>query len=179
MLLSAVELGVFTELGGAAHARELGAALGSIRAADPTSSTRWSRSASSSARGRRARVYRNTALTDHFLDRAKPSYVGGILEMPEARLYRFWGDLTEALRTGKPQNEIKHTGASMFANAVQRSRAARAVHERDAAASRCRNFEALAENFDFSRYKTLCDIGGANALLSRIVAARHPHLRCT
>jgi hypothetical protein len=41
------------------------------------------------------------------------------------------------------------------------------------------NFEALAEKFDFSRYQTLCDVGGANALLSRTVAARHPHLRCT
>ena len=63
------------------------------------------------ARGRRrARdLLATRALTDHFLDRAKPRYVGGILEMLEARLYRFWGDLTEALRTGKPQNEIKHT----------------------------------------------------------------------
>ena len=45
--------------------------------------------------------------TDLFLDRRKPSYVGGILEMANARLYRFWGDLTEALKTGQPQNEAK------------------------------------------------------------------------
>ena len=58
--------------------------------------------------------YRNTAETAAFLDRASPTYIGGVLEMCNARLYRFWGDLTEALRTGKPQNEVKYTGKPMF-----------------------------------------------------------------
>jgi hypothetical protein len=51
--------------------------------------------------------YRNAPDTDLFLDRRKPSYIGGMLEMANARLYRFWGSLTEALRTGEPQNEVK------------------------------------------------------------------------
>src|SRR5215210_2439826 len=55
--------------------------------------------------------YRNTEATAAFLDKSKPTYLGGILEMSNARLYPFWGDLTEALRTGQPQNEIKRTGA--------------------------------------------------------------------
>jgi Dimerisation domain len=54
--------------------------------------------------------YRNTPATDLFLDRAKPSYVGGLLEMANARLYPFWGSLTEALRTGEMQNEAKGGG---------------------------------------------------------------------
>jgi len=41
------------------------------------------------------------------------------------------------------------------------------------------NFEALAEKFDFSRYHTLCDVGGATGLLSIEVAKRYPHLQCT
>src|SRR4029453_1408343 len=53
---------------------------------------------------------RNTPATDLFLDRAKPSYVGGLLEMANARLYPFWGSLTEALRTGEMQNEGKGGG---------------------------------------------------------------------
>jgi cyclopropane fatty-acyl-phospholipid synthase-like methyltransferase len=40
------------------------------------------------------------------------------------------------------------------------------------------NFEALAEKFDFSRYKTLCDVGGATGLLCIEAARRHPHLQC-
>ena len=59
-------------------------------------------------------VYRNTDAGAAFLDKASPAYIGGILEMSNARLYRFWGDLTEALRTGEPQNEVKHAGKAMF-----------------------------------------------------------------
>ncbi len=59
-------------------------------------------------------VYRNTAATDLFLDRDKPTYVGGILEMANHRLYGFWGGLTEALRTGQPQNEAKGGGVPFF-----------------------------------------------------------------
>ena len=98
-LLSAVELGVFTELAGAGARRRGAAARGSgcTRGARRTSSTRWSRSACSSATDGR---YANTPATELFLDRAKPSYVGGMLEMANARLYPFWGSLTEGLRTG-------------------------------------------------------------------------------
>jgi hypothetical protein len=180
VLLSSVELGVFTELAKGGRTRdELGAALGlhprgSMDLFDALVALDFLQR---EGNGERA-IYTNTRLTDHFLDRAKPSYIGGILEMFNERLYRYWGDLTEALRTGKPQNEIKHTGAPMFATLY----ADPARLELFMAAMQgisLPNFEALAVQFDFSRYRTLCDVGGANALLSRIVAARHPHLRCT
>ena len=48
-------------------------------------------------------LYANTPQTDLFLDKGKPSYIGGLLEMANARLYPFWGSLTEALRTGDPR----------------------------------------------------------------------------
>jgi hypothetical protein len=38
------------------------------------------------------------------------------------------------------------------------------------------NFMQLGEKFDFSRYHSVSDIGGALALLSRIVASQHQHL---
>lgn len=98
--------------------------------------------------------------------------------MNNARLYRFWGDLTEALRAGKPQNEIKHTGRPMFeelysdpARLEQFLGAMRGVS--------LSNFEAFADKFDFSKYETVCDVGGADGQLSMALAARHPHLRCT
>ncbi len=40
------------------------------------------------------------------------------------------------------------------------------------------NFMALAGKFDFSRYRTLCDVGGAEGMLSMMVARAHPHMRC-
>jgi hypothetical protein len=100
-----------------------------------------------------------------------------MLEMSNQRLYRFWADLGEALKTGQPQNEVKHSGKSMFETLYQDE----AQLEQFASAMRgisAPNFQALAEQFDFSKYRTLCDVGGATALLSTTVAKRHPHLQC-
>jgi 2-polyprenyl-3-methyl-5-hydroxy-6-metoxy-1,4-benzoquinol methylase len=122
--------------------------------------------------------YRNTEETALFLDRHSPDFMGGFLEMANARLYPFWGDLTEGLRTGLPQNEIKHTDAAMFDELY--SKPERLEQFMDAMSGiSAGNFQALAEKFDFSRYHTVCDVGGAAGLLSMLVAKKHPHLRCT
>ena len=66
----------------------------------------------------RRRVYRNAPSTDLFLDKHKPSYVGGIVEMANHRLYRFWGGLPPArCRTGQLQNEAK-SGETPFFQAL-------------------------------------------------------------
>jgi hypothetical protein len=122
--------------------------------------------------------YRNTPESAFFLDRTSPAYIGGILEMANARLYPFWGDLTEGLRTGLPQNEIKHTGTAMFEELY--SDPARLEQFMGAMAGvSAGGFMALAEAFDWSKYETVCDVGGATGQLSLILAQRHPHLRCT
>ncbi|MDB5450991.1 MAG: Omethyltransferase family 2 [Phenylobacterium sp.] len=122
-------------------------------------------------------MYGNTPSTARFLDKDSPQYIGGILEMANARLYRFWADLTPALKTGKPQNEIKENGASMFGELY--ADPARLEQFMDAMSGiSLGNFTALAEKFDFSNYRTLTDIGGATGQLSSIVAARHPHMQC-
>jgi len=121
--------------------------------------------------------YANTPATARFLVKSSPQYIGGILEMANARLYRFWADLTTALKTGLPQNEIKETGKSMFEALY--ADPARLEQFMDAMSGiSMGNFIAFAEKFDFSSYKTLADIGGATGQLSTIVAARHPHMRC-
>jgi hypothetical protein len=122
--------------------------------------------------------YANTPETGTFLVRGSERWSGGMLEMYNDRLYRFWADLEEALRTGQPQNEVKHAGASMFQELY--SDPARLEQFLSAMSGISRpNFEALAAAFDFRPYKTLCDVGGAAGDLSCAVAARHPHLRCT
>ena len=121
--------------------------------------------------------YANTPAAGRFLVKTSPQYIGGILEMANARLYRFWADLTPALKTGQPQNEIKETGKSMFESLYADS--ARLEQFMDAMSGiSMGNFMAFAEKFDFSGYNTLADIGGATGQLSSIVAARHPHMRC-
>jgi hypothetical protein len=121
--------------------------------------------------------YGNTPSTAVFLVKTSPQYIGGILEMANARLYPFWADLTPALKTGQPQNEIKQTGESMFAALY--ADPARLEQFMDAMSGiSMGNFVAFAEKFDFSDYKTMADIGGATGQLSAIVASRHPHMQC-
>ncbi|MGB9279803.1 MAG: methyltransferase [Pseudonocardiaceae bacterium] len=122
--------------------------------------------------------YRNTPETAAFLDKRSQAYMGGILEMLNSRLYGFWGDLTEALHTGKPQNEVKHTGEPMFTELYRDPKRLEEFMHAMAGISRG-NFQALAEKFDFSKYHTVCDVGGATGQLSIILARRHPHVRCT
>ena len=112
-------------------------------------------------------VYSNAPDSAVFLDRNQPTYIGGILEMANARLYRFWADLTEALRTGAPQNEIKSSGQAMFDELyADPARLEQFMHAM--AGISAGPFHALAETFDFSRYATLCDVGGATGQLSTI-----------
>jgi hypothetical protein len=180
VLLSAIELQVFTALGARSlTAEELQNDLGlHPRATSDFLDTLVAlRFLERDGAGPQSR-YRNTLETATFLDRNSPEFMGGFLEMANARLYPFWGNLTEGLRTGQPQNEIKHTGASMFAELY--SRPDRLEQFMDAMSGiSAGNFRALAEKFDYSRYRTLCDVGGATGQLSMVVAARHPHLRCT
>lgn len=178
VLLSAVELELFTKLGaGPMTGRELQDALQLHPRANPDffDTLVALRFLERDGDGSGAR-YRNGEEAALFLDRNSPQFIGGILEMANARLYRFWGDLTDALRTGSPQNEIKSTGTSMFAELY--SKPERLEQFMDAMSGiSAGNFQALAEKFDFSPYRTVCDVGGATGQLSMIVARRHPHLR--
>ena len=127
--------------------------------------------------GREAK-YRNTDATAHYLDESKPDYIGGFLEMCNSRLYGYWGDLTEALQTGKPQNEIKHTDAPMFETLYKDPSQLEAFMNAMQGLSLI-NFRSFAEKFDFSPFKTLCDVGGANELLAMTVAEQYAHMECT
>jgi SAM-dependent methyltransferase len=178
-VLSAVELELFTQLDdGAMTGAEIGERLGLHPRGiydflDTLVALRILERDGDGPEGR----YRNTGESAAFLDKRSPTYIGGILEMAGARLYPFWGDLTEALRTGEPQNEVKHTGKPMFDELY--SDPARLEQFMGAMAGiSLGNFQALADKFDFSKYETVCDVGGATGQLCMILARRHPHLRC-
>jgi O-methyltransferase domain/Dimerisation domain len=122
--------------------------------------------------------YSNTPEGALFLDKNSPAYVGGMLGMANERLYGFWGDLTTALKTGAPQNETKHGGESMFAKLYEvPERLGQFMNAMSGISAG--NFMALAQKFDFSKYKTLCDVGGATGQLSCFVANAHAHIQCS
>ena len=122
-------------------------------------------------------IYSNTDETNFFLDKEKPSYIGGILEMMNNRLFGFWAKLDEAMKTGKLQNEAANHGENLY-EAIYKSPEKTREFIHAMTGIQMGNFIAFATKFDFSRYKTLCDIGGSGAMLSIQVATHNPHITC-
>ena len=120
-------------------------------------------------------IYRNTPSTDLFLDKQKPSYIGGILEMANHRLYHFWGNLTEGLRTGQLQNEAK-TGEMPFFQALYAD-PARLKEFLGAMTGLSHGANvAIATQFPWHEHKTFADIGTAQGDLAAQIALANDHL---
>ena len=172
-LLSAVELDVFTVL--AAGPRDRAALVKELGLHERGARDFLDVLVALGMLDRDGDEYRNAPVADALLDRAKPSYIGGMLEMLNARLYRFWGSLTEALRTGEVQNEAKHGGDDFFGVLYQQP-------------DRLKQFLAamtglsmgaatiIAERFPWDRYQRIIDVGAAQGCVPVQVALRHPHL---
>ena len=110
--------------------------------------------------------YRNTPDTAAFLTKGKEAYVGGILEMSETRLYNHWGNLTEALQTGKPVNEVRITGGETAFQELYKDEALTESFVEGMAGSLVHNAAALAEAYDFSRYQHAVPTSVAQAACS-------------
>ncbi len=172
-LLSAVEIGVFTTLAG--RSLTLDELRGELALHERSARDFFDALVSLGMLERREGRYANAQATEVFLDRKKPSYVGGILEMANARLYGFWGSLTDALRTGKPQNEVKDGGdffAAVYADSAKLEGFLGAMTGISHGASL-----AIARALPWSDYKTVCDVGAAQGDLLAQVALANPHLR--
>ena len=173
-LLSAIEMGLFTELADGPQTFErLSGKLG----LHPRSARDFLDAlVALKFIGRTGDTYSNTPETDLFLDRRKPSYIGGILEMANARLFGFWGHLTEALRTGLQQNEAKNGAMAPTFEALY------------ADPARLRGFLAamsgishganmvIAKQVPWAKYKTFADLGAAQGDLAVQIALANPHL---
>ena len=180
VLLTAVEFGVFTKLGNRrVTGEELGAELGlhPRGISDFFDALVAMKFLDREGDGPSA-TYFNTSAGALYLSRDSPRYIGGILVMLNDRLFKFWHDLPEALRTGKPQNETKHGQKGIFEELYEELPKLEQFMGAMTGLSRI-NFEAFAAKFDFSDFKTLCDVGGATGLLSIEVAKKHPHVHCT
>jgi len=171
--LSAVELGVFTEL---AKKPADGAALSKALGLHPRSSRDFLDTlVSLGVLQRNGEIYSNSSDAEFFLDAAKPSYVGGFLEMLNARLYTHWGSLTEGLRTGKPQNEMKNGNAkpfeALYSDPVRMRGFVQAMTGLSIGTGK-----AIAHQFLWKDYKTFCDVGGAQGGVAVQIALQNPHL---
>jgi predicted O-methyltransferase YrrM len=179
VLLTAVEFGVFTKLGDRRiSGAELGAELGLHQrgTSDFLDALVAMQFLGREGDGPSAK-YHNTPTSSLYLDSNSPRYIGGILVMLNARLFKFWNDLPEALRTGKPQNETKHGQKGVFEELYEELPKLEQFMGAMTGLSRI-NFEAFAAKFNFSDFKTVCDAGGATGLLCIEIAKKHPHLHC-
>jgi len=172
-LLSAVEMEIFTEL--ARRPEDLETLRGRLglhpRSARDFLDTLVSLGLLERVEGK----YGNTPATDLFLDKHKPSYMGGMLEMANYRLYRFWGNLTEALRTGQLQNEAKEGGSPFFEALYADPARLKQFLKAMSGLSRGANL-AIAAKFPWTDYKTLVDVGTAQGDTVVQIASAHPHL---
>src|SRR5688572_17428620 len=171
-LLSAIELGLFTEL---AKGPLDAAALTKRLQLHPRSARDFFDALVALGMLKRTDSrYANTTETALFLNRAKPSYVGGILEMANARLYRFWGSLTDGLRTGKPQNEAK-TGEDFFGTLYADPQRLEGFLKAMTGLS-IESARAIAKQFPWKRYRTFVDVGCAQGGVAVEIALAHKHL---
>jgi hypothetical protein len=179
VLLTGVELGLFTRLGdrrltGEELGRELGLHPRGIY--DFFDAMVAMEFLGREGDGPAARYF-NTPEGSMYLDAKSPRYIGGILTMLNVRLFRYWQDLPEALRTGQPQNESKHGEQGIFEKLYADPAGLEGFLNAMTGLSRL-NFETLAVLIDFSKYNVLCDVGGATGLLCLEVDRNHPHLQC-
>jgi O-methyltransferase domain/Dimerisation domain len=175
-LLSAVEMELFTELAGRSETLEtLQGRLGLHRRGardflDALVALKFLE--------RHDGGYSNTPSTEVFLDKRKPSYIGGLLEMANHRLYPFWGHLTTALRTGAPQNESKGGGPDPFAQLYADPARLKQFLGAMTGVSHGSNL-AIARQFPWKQYRTAVDVGTAQGDLITQVALANPHIEGT
>ena len=175
-LLSAIEMEVFTELAG--HAEDLNTLQGRLGLHPRSAHDFLDALVALGFLQRDNGKYSNTPSTDKFLDRRKPSYVGGVLEMANRRLYPFWGNLTAALRTGELQNEAKGGGPNFFAALYADPENLRGFLKAMTGISTGAN-RLIASKFPWKNYKSALDVGTAQGDLIVQVALANSHISGT
>ncbi len=171
-LLSAIELGLFTEL--AKGPLTLDALTDRLHLHRRSARDFFDALVALGMLKRAGSRYANTPETAKYLDRTKPSYIGGILEMANARLYPFWGTLTDGLRTGKPQNEVKTGGnffGTLYADPQRLEGFLKAMTGLSLGSGR-----AIAKKFPWKRYRTFTDVGCAQGGVAVEIALAHKHV---
>jgi hypothetical protein len=124
---------------------------------------------------RRGGTYSNSVEADFYLDRAKSTYIGNYVEISSLREYQVFDQLSEALRTGAPQNEIK-SNEEDWVDALYATPDRLRFFLRGMTGHSLPSAMAIAQKFPWEKYKTFADIGSAEGCLPVRVGLAHPHL---
>ncbi|MET7648859.1 methyltransferase [Streptomyces sp. NPDC005426] len=171
ILLAAVEYDLFTELSKeAATAKEIAGRLGLVeRGTNDLLAGLVHLGLLESA----GDTFTNAPVSDAFLVRGRPAYLGGYLHFCEQELNPAWNGLADSLRTGKPQNQAAVIGNpydTLYADAEATDGFLDSMDLLNAPIA-----QALSR-FDWSGYTSFVDIGGARGNFAHQVVAHNPHL---
>ena len=120
--------------------------------------------------------YRNTPEADAFLVTGKPSYIGGVFEMANDRLYHFWGDLEEALRTGRPTNELEESQTHPFEGAIYEDdeKLEQFVGAMTGLSAGVAN--VLAHDLPWQEFESVVDLGTSEGVVPKRIAEENDHV---
>lgn len=171
LLMSAVELGLFEELGkdpGTAEELTVRLGLHERGARDFLDAL--------TALGlleRDGRTYRNSPVAAQHLVPDRPGFVGGFLAMTTRFMGTGWDGMTAMLRTGEPHGH--DAGAVPFDEVFRDPQRLRlflsAMDSLNGAIG-----PELARRYDWSRHTSFVDVGGARGNLAATLLLAHPHL---
>jgi O-methyltransferase domain/Dimerisation domain len=118
--------------------------------------------------------YFNTPECALYLDRRKPTYLGGLFDYLNTRMYQTWDLLTEALRSGAPQGGLAAAGdfESFYADEPTAD-----IFLKGMTGGSLLTAKAIARTFPWHRYGTFIDIGTAQGCVPVEIAQAHAHLR--
>ena len=120
--------------------------------------------------------YHNTPAADTYLVPGKPTYIGGMLEMANDRLYHFWGDLEEALRTGRPTNELEDDQTHPFKEAIYQDDQTLEQFVGAMTGLSMGVANALAHEFSWKDYESVVDLGTSEGIVPKRIAEENDHL---
>lgn len=178
VLLTATELGVFTLLANAPDRKMTCQQLAKCLELDESRTEQWlsllvGAKVLTRKLERKKFVYSNSSDAAKFLDQSKANYIGGVLTLTSQRLYQFWANLQDTLETGAPQCGHQDTWSADFYGQDGMGHVLVSLQSIHASW-----FQDVARAVDFSKYKTLVDVGGSTGLLSATIARQHKRMRC-
>lgn len=174
-LMSATKLGVFTELdrNGPRTVEQLEGALG----LHPRSSRDFLDAlVALDLLDREDGQYRNTPESAAFLVEDKPASFVGWFEMINYRLYPFWGNLGEALQTGRTQNELDDDQTHPFEGVIYHDDD---ILEQFVGAMTSLSMgaaEVFAHEFPWEEHETVVDLGTSEGVVPKRIAEANDHI---
>lgn len=117
-------------------------------------------------------TYANTPMSEKYLVRGRPTYIGSYVQWFDDVAYHRWGQMGDALRHNRPVEELDHPYRYFDTYEEEASTFFSAQHDGSTSLG-----YALARRFDFSPFQCLLDLGGGAGTYTIEILKHYPHLK--